>query len=137
MCPLHVERIAQIQEMVNLTVMKDQVQFISVTTDPLNDTGEVMRDYGPTHGLDAVNWVFLSGGAANPDDLTRKLAKSYGHTFTKTDDGFQLHGVVTHVIGRQGHWRANFHGLKFSPTNLVLFINALVNDVHNATRRDK
>ena len=25
-------------------------------------------------------------------------------------------------------WRANFHGLRFEPTNLVVFINALVND---------
>ena len=39
---------------------------------------------------------------------------------------------MTHVIDREGRWRANFYGLKFEPTNLVLFINALVNDVHDA-----
>ena len=130
-CPLHAERIAEIQEMINQTPMKEQVQFISVTTDPKNDTAEVMRDYGPAHGLDPVNWVFLSSGPGTPEDTTRNLAKRFGHKFTKTDEGYQIHGVVTHVIDREGRWRANFHGLKFSPTNLVLFINVLVNDVHN------
>jgi protein SCO1/2 len=46
------------------------------------------------------------------------------------EDGYQVHGVVTHVIDMNGRWRANFHGLKFQPTNLVLFINALTNDGH-------
>ncbi len=131
-CPLHAERIAEIQEMVNQTPMKDQVQFISVTTDPKNDTAEVMRDYGPPHGLDPANWMFLSSGTEKPEDTTRKLAEQYGHKFTKTDEGYQIHGVVTHVIDREGRWRANFHGLRFQPTNLVLFINALVNDEHKA-----
>ena len=88
--------------------------------------------YGPVHGLDPANWVFLSSGTAKPEDTTRKLAEQYGHKFTKTDEGYQIHGLVTHVINREGRWRANFHGLKFQPTNLVVFIAALVNDVHNA-----
>ena len=28
---------------------------------------------------------------------------------------------MTHVIDKQGRWRANFHGLKFEPANLVVF----------------
>ena len=39
-----------------------------------------------------------------------------------------MHSIVTHVIDKQGRWRANFHGLRFEPTNLVVFINALVNE---------
>ena len=130
-CPLHAERIAEIQEMVNQTPMLDQVQFISVTTDPLNDTPAVMSEYGSNHGLDPANWVFLGSETTQPENTTRKLARAYGHEFTKTDEGYQMHAVVTHVIGRAGRWRANFHGLKFRPTNLVAYINALVNDHHN------
>ncbi len=33
------------------------------------------------------------------------------------------------MIDREGHWRANFHGLQFEPTNLIVFVNALVNDI--------
>ena len=39
-----------------------------------------------------------------------------------------MQGVVTHVIDREGQWQANFHGLEFEPTNLVVYVNALVND---------
>jgi protein SCO1/2 len=129
-CPLHAERIAEVQAMINQTPMKEQVQFISVTTDPLKDTADVLRGYGPAHGLDPVNWVFLTTTLDKPEDATRQLAQAYGHKFTKTADDYQMHGIVTHVIDRDGRWRANFHGLKFEPVNLVMFVNALVNDVH-------
>lgn len=131
-CPLHAERIAEIQGMINQTPMKEQVQFISVTTDPANDTPEVLREYGPARGLDPVNWMFLTVPAGEPEDTTRRLAEAFGHKFTKTEDGYQMHGIVTHVIDRGGRWRANFHGLKFEPVNMVLFVNALVNDAQRA-----
>ena len=87
-----------------------------------------MRDYGPAHGLDPANWTFLTTTKIEPEDATRKLAEAYGHKFEKTEDGDQMHGIVTHVIDRQGMWKANFHGLQFDPVNLVTFVNALTND---------
>jgi protein SCO1/2 len=127
-CPLHAERIAKIQEMVNQTPMRELVQFVTITTDPEHDTPAVIREYGPVHGLNPVNWMFLTSGPNQPEDTTRNLAQRFGHRFTRTEDGYQIHGVVTHVIDREGRWQANFHGLKFEPTNLVVYINALVND---------
>lgn len=127
-CPLHADRIGEIQELVNQTPMKDRVQFITITTDPKRDTPEVLRDYGEPHGLDPkTNWVFLTSGPGRPDDTTRKLAEQFGHKFIVTDDGLQIHSVVTHVIDQTGKWVANFHGLGFDPTNLVVFINGLTN----------
>lgn len=130
-CPLHAERIAEIQKMINRTPMTDRVQFITITTDPLRDTPEVLRAYGPAHGLDPVNWLFLTTTQDQPEDTTRKLAEAFGHKFTKEVDGYQMHSIVTHVIDREGRWRGNFHSLKFEPVNMVVFINALVNDVHS------
>jgi protein SCO1/2 len=135
-CPLHAEKIAEVQRMVNESPMRDRVQFITITTDPLRDTPEVMRDYGPAHGLDPFNWIFLTSGPEEPDK-TRKLAKEFGHVFTPTDQGTQLHGIVTHVIDRQARLRANFHGLKFEPTDLVGYINALTNDLHARPHPDE
>ena len=130
-CPLHAERIAEIQEMVNGTPMRELVQFVTITTDPEHDTPEVMRDYGPAHGLDPANWVFLTSGSNRFEDATRKLAERFGHKFTLTEYGYQIHGIVTHVIDRDGRWQANFHGLEFAPTNLVLYINALTHEHSN------
>ncbi|MDH4989161.1 SCO family protein [Aminobacter anthyllidis] len=124
-CPLHAEMIAEVQKLVNDTPMKDLVTFVTVTTDPSRDTAEVMRAYGPAHGLDPMNWLFLTTTQDASEDTTRKLAESFGHKFTKTADGLQIHGIVTHVIDRDGRWEANFHGLKFDPVNLVTFVNVL------------
>ena len=131
-CPLHAERIAEIQALVNRTPMKEQVEFISITTDPSKDTAQLLRDYGPTHGLNPLNWVFLTTKSDQPEDTTRKLAEQFGRRFDKASDGYQTHGIVTHVIDKEGRWRANFHGLKFEPSNLAVFVNALTNDLQKA-----
>ena len=116
--------------MINLTPMRDQVQFVSITTDPARDAPDVLKAYGPAHGLDGANWTFLTTRPGQPDDATRQLAERFGHKFTRTNDGEYAHGVVTHVIDRDGRLRGNFHVLKFDPANLVTLVNALVNDVH-------
>ena len=127
LCPLHSEKIAEVQGMINETPMKDLVTFVTVTTDPVNDTADVMRVPGRAHGLDPVNWLFLTKLQEQPESSTRELAEAFGHRFDKTDDGFQMHGIVTHVIDGEGRWRANFHGLKFQSINLITFVNALTN----------
>jgi protein SCO1/2 len=44
-----------------------------------------------------------------------------------------MRGVVTHVIDKNGQWRANFNGLNFKPIDdMVVFINALAKDAPHA-----
>lgn len=129
-CPLHAEKIAAIQKMVNITPMKNEVRFITVTTDPKRDTGQILRTYGENHGLDPVNWTFLTAAVGDPEDATRRLAKAYGVEFKLDEHGSeQMHGVVTSIIDQDGILRARFHGLDFRNVNMVIFINALVNKV--------
>jgi protein SCO1/2 len=128
-CPLHSERIAEIQEMINPTPMRDIVQFITITTDPANDAPEAMKAYGPVHGLDPVNWVFLTSGQSQPA-ATREIAGRYGLKFTPVKDDYLLHGLVTFLIDKGGNLRAKYHGLKFKPVNFVMHVNALTNDDH-------
>lgn len=137
-CPLHADRIALIQEMVNRTPMRNSVRFMSVTTDPVRDTPDVLTEYGNAHGFDSANWTFLTARADDPEDVTRRLAQAFGHRFDRSADGtYQTHGIVTHVIDKFGRWRANFHGLRFEPINMVVFLNALVNDHHAPTPAGK
>lgn len=128
-CPLHSEALASIQEQVNGTPMQDQVRFVTITTDPAHDTADVLESYGPLHGLGPINWKILTSGPVNPD-ATRDLARRYGLEFTPAEDGYQMHGVVTHLIDKSGNLRARYHGLRFNPTSLILHINALANDFH-------
>jgi protein SCO1/2 len=130
-CPLQSELIAGVQANIAVTPMKDMVQFITVTTDPEKDTPEVLRSYGDAHGLDPSNWTFLTARAGDPEETTRKLAETYNLRFDPLPDGQQMHGVVTNVIDREGRLAAKFHGLRFEPVNLVLYINGLINNVDN------
>lgn len=70
-CPLHADKIAEVQAMVNASPMKYRVQFISVTTDPDKDSADILRGYGPVHGLDGANWTFLTTTAGQPEGTTR------------------------------------------------------------------
>lgn len=125
-CPIHSEVIADIQKQINATPMKESVQFLAITTDPGKDTPDVLKAYGPAHGLDARNWMFLTTRPGEPEDTTRKLAASYNLRFDPVEGGQQMHGIVTHVIDRGGRFAAKFHGLRFDPLNMVLYINGLI-----------
>ena len=133
-CPLHSDVIAGIQRMANSGPLRDSVQFISITTDPERDTADVLKAYGEAHGLDPVNWIFLTSGAAKPTE-TRELGEQYGLKFTRTGDGDFIHGVVTHIIDGSGILRARFHGLEFDPANLVAYVTGLsTGDYEGAAR---
>ena len=128
-CPLHAEKIAEIQKMVNISPMKRQVQFVSITTDPKRDKGQVLVDFGQNHGLDPVNWTFLTTTPDEPETLTLDLAKAYGVEFKPMASGDLMHGVLTVVIDQDGQIRGRFHSLEFQSLNLVMFVNALVNKI--------
>jgi protein SCO1/2 len=127
LCPLHSELIAKIQDQINATLMREQVQFITVATDleEAAATAELMRAHGNAHRLDPGNWAFLHGGARDRAAGMR-LANAYGLEFTPTLTGAQMHGVVTHVIDQNGMLRARVHGLKFQPLHVTQFVNALL-----------
>ncbi|MGQ0522416.1 MAG: SCO family protein [Betaproteobacteria bacterium] len=133
-CPLHMILIAQVQDQVNATLMRDQVRFVTLATDtePPAQTAANMRAYGKAHGMDATNWMILHGGSAGPE-AGIEVAKAYGLEFTPTLDGQQMHGVVTHIIDADGVMRARFHGLKFPALSVTTFINTLLYPDHHAS----
>lgn len=135
-CPLHTDRLTEIQELVNQTPMKGLVRFVSITTDPARDSGKVLQDYADAHGVDRANWTLLRPQPDQADDSTRKLAEAFGHRFTMGEHGLQMHGVVTHIVDREGRWRANFHGLGFATTNMVQYVNQLTNEHGSRDRHE-
>ena len=115
-----------------MTPMKDNVQFISITTDPKNDSSDVLKKYGQTHKLDPINWKFLTIPEGTPESMTRELSKAYNVRFELVEWGQQMHAAVTHIIDKDGRFAAKFHGLKFGKVNLVLYINGLINNWYAA-----
>ena len=127
LCPLHTQKLIDIQAMINDTPMRDIIQFISITTDPERDTTDILKTYIDDQGIDPSNWLFLTSGTQEPT-TTRDLAQRFGLKFMPTDDGQQVHGAVTHLIDKEGRLRARYHGMEFGNVNFVQYANALVND---------
>ena len=130
-CPPHSALLAKVQQQLRDARLVEGIQFVTIATDTedARATAESMRQHGPNHGLDPANWVFLYRGT-DPPDTTVQLAERYGLQFSPTPDGAQMHGVVTHVIDPDGRLRARFHGLKFAPLNLIVYVAALLHGDH-------
>ena len=126
-CPVHMNLIAEVQERVNDTGLRDDVEFITIATDSEDFAGthNNMRAYGENFDLDPANWRFLYRSENEFVDTTRQVAEAYGLKFDDVAEGVQAHGVVTHVIDQSGRIRARFHGLKFDPEHLVSYVKVL------------
>lgn len=126
-CPLHMNVIAQLQDMVNEEGLREDVEFVTIATDTEDgaSTRENMRAYGENFQFDPANWRFLFRTEAEHPETTMRLAEDYGLTFSVAEQGVQIHGVVTHVIDETGRMRARFHGLKFKPEHFVSYVKAV------------
>ena len=126
-CPLHGWLIAKVQKQIAVAKLDQQVQFITIATDTeeATSTAKEMRDYGLRHGLDPSNWVFLYGGA-DRELAGIEIARAYGLKFTPTGDGFQMHGVVTHLIDSEGRLRGRYHSLKVNPQSITMHVAAIL-----------
>ena len=127
-CPLHTEKLAKVQSLFQGTPMDDRVYFVTITTDPLRDTPDILRAYGNARGMEDSNWVPLTTTPDQPENTTRELARAFGHDFRKESSSHQAHGVVTHILDRGGRWAANFYGLNFDSVNMVVYVNSLINN---------
>ncbi len=125
-CPAHIQNMAEIQSMLNLSAMRDTVQIIAIVANPPKDVRQTLRKFTDDTEIDPANWAFVSSDLKQ-SAATRKLLDFFGGKITSAAKSDEIKNNVTHVIGMNGHWRANFYGLDFQPTEFVIYINALVN----------
>lgn len=50
-----------------------QITFVSLTSDPLNDTPETLRAFIRQQGVESPNWLFLTGDKANVERVLARL----------------------------------------------------------------
>lgn len=132
-CPLHSRLIAKVQKQLAAAKLGHQVQFITIATDTeeATSTAKEMRDHGSHHGLDPANWVILAGGAGR-ERAGMEIASDYGLKFTSVGEGFQMHGVVTHLIDAEGRLRGRYHGLRVNPVSITMHVAAIINGDHHS-----
>jgi protein SCO1/2 len=113
MCPaatlnmMAVQRQAQAAGVTNL-------QLISITLDPENDTPAVLKAYAQARGIDTANFSFLTG----PERTLRDLFAQFGIIAEFKDENLS-HNLDTLLIDANGKilWRAE--GSQWSPEQFV------------------
>jgi len=61
-CPLITRKLKEVREALG-EGMADKVWFVSLSSDPLNDSPEVLKAFAAKHGVDGARWLFLTGDA--------------------------------------------------------------------------
>ncbi|MEE1888629.1 SCO family protein [Pseudomonas carassii] len=73
-CPLITRKLREVREAMGAELAA-QVTFVSVSSDPLNDTPEVLKTFARKQGVDGPNWLFLTGDKASVDLVLGRLGQ--------------------------------------------------------------
>lgn len=110
-CPMLTREMARIQ-----TDLRgkgwDDVQLVSISVDPENDTPEVLAAYASKHGAQKGSWQFLTG---QRDQIWSLGVDGFKLPIADTEDGFDgpiLHSNKFVLTDRQGRIRGYYDALE-------------------------
>lgn len=94
-CPTTTVKMVQLQKrLLEANLMGQDVEFLTITIDPQNDTPDVMRYYAKQLGIQEKGWTLLRGD----DETIKSVTNSLGFFANKTDDGFISHTSSTYLV---------------------------------------
>lgn len=96
-CPTATQKMRELQTLVKNEALHNEVQFISITFDPKNDTSEVLKRYAEGFNVDAFNYSFLTGDI----ETVKRLVKAFG-VFAITEKGTINHTMKTVIFNEEG-----------------------------------
>lgn len=73
-CPLITRKLREVREAMGPELAR-QVTFVSISSDPLNDTPAALKAFARKQGVDGPNWLFLTGDKANVDLVLGRLGQ--------------------------------------------------------------
>ena len=104
-CPISTARHVQVQRAIP-AALRDEIQLVSISLDPENDTPEAMRAYAESRGVSCDNWSFLSGDPETVDAVVR----SHYVGKTRNAEGEIEHLLVTFLIDARGRILRHYMG---------------------------
>lgn len=130
-CPLTTNNMRLIQERLKEEKTND-VQFVSISFDPLQDTPEVLTNFAEIRNLDLHNWQFLTGSKSTIDSLIKKaevFVIPSDSTILKSGEKiyYYVHTDRIQLFDQYGNIRKNYSGSKINIDEAVEDIKSLVN----------
>lgn len=113
MCPAATAKMITVQRLAREAGVRD-LELISITLDPANDTPGVLRDYAAVRGIDTSNFSFLTG----PEGAIRDLLTQFG-VITQLQGDILQHTLATLLIDPQGRIAHRTDGSQWEPQDFV------------------
>ena len=123
-CPVVNRHLAEIQA---LTTNQPDVQLVSLTVDPRDDTVTALADFAKKYGADSARWFMLTGDQTNLYHLiaTSFLNQDLNDPFSYMPGNFS-HTDRMALVDAQGHVRCYFDGLSDNvASNIVTALASL------------
>lgn len=122
-CPMLTAKLVGIQRRLTAK-LRPKAYFIAITVDPERDTTEVLKQYAQAHSADLNSWAFLTGTAAEIEDVTRR----YGIYRKQQSGGDVDHTFLTSLIDRSGTLRVQYLGWRFDPKEFLADLQSLAKE---------
>lgn len=72
-CPLITQVLKEVRS--RLSESASQIQFITLSSDPIRDTPQALKQFAQKQGVDVPGWTFLTGRKDNVDHILKKLGQ--------------------------------------------------------------
>ena len=119
-CPLLTAKFASMQRSLDQKKQTDYL-LLSITTDPENDTSEMLHSYANLFKANARHWLFLTGQKAT----LAKVWKDFGVSVRKSASGELEHAALTTVVDRNGVRRVDYYGDKWQEKEVLKDVASL------------
>jgi protein SCO1/2 len=113
-CPILTARQVRVQRLLP-DDLRDRVQLVSISLDPVNDTPEAMRAYAKEHGAALDDWSFLTGDPETVDAVVR----SYHVGKTRNAEGEIEHLVISFLVDERGRILRRYMGMADEAEEIV------------------
>ena len=113
MCPAATAKMITVQRLAREAGVRD-LELVSITLDPANDTPGVLREYASVRGIDTSNFSFLTG----PEGAIRDLLTQFG-VITQLQGDILQHTLATLLIDPQGRIAHRTDGSQWEPQEFV------------------
>jgi len=128
-CPLTTNNMRMIQEKVKEAKIQN-VEFVSISFDPLQDKPETLRKFAEVRNLDLSNWTFLTGEKPIVDSLMNRIGiLAVVSDSTVFKDGRKIY-YYTHtdriqLMDEDGKIRKNYKGSGINVEEILNDIKSL------------
>ncbi|ENH97172.1 electron transport protein SCO1/SenC [Gracilibacillus halophilus YIM-C55.5] len=127
-CPLTMIDLANVQEKLkDRGVLQSEIELVSITMDPTNDTEQVIQEYANHFTEDRAGWHWLRGTSSQ----TKEITSQFQMYVDELNDQTIVHSTTMYLLDQENHIRAVYD---MATAGQSIDIDLIVTDATSLTR---